>query len=331
MSIGRTVSPTPIVLSVLVVNYNGRHLLDDCLRSLAANVTVPYEVVVVDNASGDGSAAHLAQHHPGVKLVAHDRNAGFAGGNNLAARHARGRYLLLLNTDTVVQNSIDPLVTLLEREPALGALGCRLVYADGRQQESIGHEPGPLRLALSWLPLGPLLPGWPLMRRTVPATSPRYRAEAHGVDWISGAFLLTPRALWERMGGLDERYFMYLEDTDYCRRVRDAGHRIGYSPACTTVHLEGAGRPWIGERAVLDTTASYLRYCEKHRGSAAVVLLALLLPPVFLLRSAALLGAACVGRDRFGKAKARAFARAALQLLGAVTAARRGRIETVRA
>lgn len=305
----------PPVLTVLIVNYNGRHLLDACLASVAANVSVSHEVVVVDNASHDGSAEYLARVHPHVVLVRNERNAGFAGGNNVGARHARGRLLLLLNTDTIVRGPIAPLVAMFERDSALGALGCRLVYGDGRQQESIGYEPTLVRLPLSWLPLGPLLPRTPVARRTVPAADAVYRTGSPAVDWVSGAFLMTPRAEYARLGGLDETFFMYMEDADYCRRVRDAGMRVAYTAACETVHLEGAGRAWVGERAVLDTAASYLAYWRKHHGRAAALLLALLLAPVFALRCVAMLAAACTGHDRCGIAKARAFARAAVRVL----------------
>lgn len=303
----------PVEVSVLIVNYNGRHLLEACIRSVRQQLTASHEVIVVDNASSDDSVSFIAQHFPWVRLIAHPLNAGFTGGNNLAARVARGRYLLLLNTDTQVNSPIDSLLALMASQPAVGALGCRLVYGDGRQQESMGYEPGPLRLVLSWLPFGRL----PLMRRMVPSSSPLYRERFVAAEWVSGAFLLTPKVLWNALGGLDESFFMYMEDTDYCRRVREAGHAVRYSAACEVTHFEGAGRPWIGERAVLNTTDSYLAYMRKFHGAFASLTVRSLLSPVFLARSAAHRVAALLKRDPHGQDKARAFQRAAMRLLGA--------------
>lgn len=303
------------LLSVLIVNFNGRQFLDECLASLARHLSCTYEVVVVDNASSDGSVEHLRRAHPGVRLVPNTRNAGFAAGNNLAARHARGRFLLLLNNDTVVASALDPMVELMQADASIGALGCALFLGDGRRQESIGREHTAWRLLLSWLPLQALSAGgW--ARRSLPAGSSTYRSACAGVEWVSGACLLTRSGLWQQLGGLDERYFMYVEDADYCRRVRDAGHRVAYSDCSRVVHFEGAGRPWRGRRAVLDTARSYLTYGRKFYGPAGRLTLRTLLPAVFLLRAAAHRLVHALGRDPLGREKAGAFAAAALVLAG---------------
>lgn len=306
-----------VEVSVLIVNYNGRHLLKTCLDALARHLAARHEVIVVDNASSDDSLAYLASEFPSVRVIANPVNAGFTGGNNIAARAARGRLLLLLNTDTEVRTPIDPLLALMDAQPSCGVMGCRLLYADGRQQESIGYEPSALSLTLSWLPLGRWMPRWPSMRRTVPASSGLYREALVPAQWVSGAFLLTPRALWDTLGGLDERFFMYMEDTDYCRRVRESGKSVLYSAACTVTHFEGAGRPWIGERAVLNTVDSYLSYVRKFHGGLNLLALRTALSPVFLLRSMANWLIALSGRDPHGRDKARAFRRAAWRLLSA--------------
>ncbi|MEN9544059.1 MAG: hypothetical protein RLZZ598_892 [Pseudomonadota bacterium] len=311
-----TVRP-PVEVSVLIVNYNGRHLLEACLQALERNLATTHEVLLVDNASQDDSLAFLAQQFPWIRVIASPVNTGFTGGNNIAAREARGRLLLLLNTDTEIRTPLAPLLSLMNSQPDCGALGCRLIYSDDRQQESIGYEPSTLRLVFSWLPLGRWLPRWSMVRRTLPAASPLYRNTIASAQWVSGAFLLTPRALWNSLGGLDERFFMYMEDTDYCRRVREAGHRVLYSALCEVTHFEGAGRPWIGERAVLNTTDSYLAYMRKFRGRFALLALRVLLSAVFLARSMANGVAVLTGRDPYGREKSQAFRRAAWRLLGA--------------
>lgn len=304
-----------VVLSILIVNFNGKDFLGPCLDSISIHVTVPHEIIVVDNASRDGSVDYLKQNYPTVRIIESPVNSGFTGGNNLAAKEARGRYLLLLNNDTVICSSVDPLIDLLESKAEVGVLGCRLIYGDGRQQESVGYMPSVLSLVLSWTPLTRFFPRSAKFRRTVRADSALYGQKYSEVEWVSGAFLLTRAELWHQLGGLDEHYFMYMEDTDYCRRVRDFGNKVLYSAACKVFHFEGAGRSWIGERAVLNSTDSYLVYVRKFHGMVAVVILRMLLSQVFIARSLAYFITSVFGMDSNGYEKASAYRRAALRLL----------------
>ena len=309
-------APSEVVLSVLIVNFNGKSFLPDCLDSIKKNISIPHEIIVVDNGSHDGSVDFVRQNYPDVKIIASLINTGFTGGNNLAAKYATGRYLLLLNNDTVVRSPLAPLIEKMDANHSIGVMGCRLLYGDGRQQESVGYMPSVLSLALSWTPLGHIFLQSALFCRTVYAKSALYGQTYSEVEWVSGAFLLTRADLWRRLGGLDEHYFMYMEDTDYCRRIRELGYLVVYS-ACTVVtHFEGAGRAWIGERAVLNTTHSYLVYTNKYYGGRGSLLLRLLLSPIFFTRAVAhgLLGVA--GSDTNGFSKAKAYGRAALKLLG---------------
>lgn len=304
-----------VVLSIQIINFNGKDFLEPCLNSIRKHVTVPYEIILVDNASHDGSVSFLKQNYPTVRVIASPVNLGFTGGNNLAAKEAKGRYLLLLNNDTVICSSIDPLIDLMESKAEIGALGCRLVYGDGRQQESVGYMPSALSLVFSWTPLARLFPRSAKFRRTVRADSALYRQTYSEVEWVSGAFLLTRADVWRQLNGLDEHYFMYMEDTDYCRRVRDTGNTVLYSAACKVIHFEGAGRSWIGERAVLNTTNSYLVYVRKFQGMIVVIVLRMLLSQVFLVRSLAHFIASVLGMDSNGYEKAGAYRRAALRLI----------------
>lgn len=303
------------LLSVVIVNYNGIRFLGNCLASLQIHLPESSEVIVVDNASQDGSAAWLEEHHAWVKLIRSAENLGFAGGNNLGAQAARGEYLLLLNNDTVVQTSFDPLLDLMMSNSSIGALGCMLVYGNGRLQESAGYAHTLPRLVLSWLPLRRIFPRCAAFLRTVSATSNLYGNPLASVDWVSGACLVTPLALWRQLGGLDERYFMYVEDVDYCRRVADAGYAVAYSACAVVTHFEGAGRTWVGRRAVLNTAGSYLVFAHKFFNLWERIGLRIFLPVVFASRAAMCLLSSILRLDEEGHEKAVAFSVAAWRLL----------------
>ncbi len=303
------------LLSVVIVNYNGIRFLANCLASLGAHLPESSEVIVVDNASHDGSVEWMEEHHSWVKLIRSTQNLGFAGGNNLGVQSARGKYLLLLNNDTVVQTSLEPMLDLMLLNPSIGALGCTLLYGDGRLQESVGYVHTLSRLILSWLPLKRIFPRCETFRCTVSAISSLYKKQFSFVDWVSGACLMTPRALWRQLDGLDERYFMYVEDVDYCRRVTDAGYTVVYSACARVTHFEGAGRTWVGSRAVLNTAVSYLVFAHKFFNLWERVVLRIFLPVVFASRAAMCMLSSMLKRDENGHEKAKAFGIAAWRIL----------------
>ena len=276
--------PTPRV-SILLANYNGEPFLAGCLDSIRQRVGVAHEVILVDNASTDGSVALIEAGYPDVRLVRSERNLGFTGGNNLAAGYATAPLLLLLNTDTRLASGLAAAIDLAALDE-IGAVGCRLVYPDGRLQPSIGYEHTPARLVASWLGLDRRRGAPALFHRTV--TDPAHYEVPHDdVAWVSGACLLTRTEIWRRLGGLDDRYFMYVEDVDYCRRVRELGYRVAYTPLATVEHVEAAGRSWVGRRALLSTSRSYAIFTRKFYGGAAEVLVRASLGLVFVLRAAA--------------------------------------------
>lgn len=303
-----------IALSILIVNYNGKKFLGPCFDSIRKYADVPHEVIVVDNASQDGSVDYLKQNYPGVHVVSSAVNLGFAGGNNLAAQNANGKYLLLLNNDTEIRSSIRPVIGLMDERADAGVLGCRLFYADKRQQESVGYFPTVLSLILSWLPFAKRFPNVSWLRRLVRLDSQLYKQSCAEADWVSGAFLLTRTGLWHKLHGMDANYFMYMEDIDYCRRIQEGGHKILYSANCEVIHYEGSGRPWIGRAAVVNSVNSYLVYLEKFHGWFAVFVLCLFLPPVFLLRGVCHSLTNLLGFDPYGLEKARTYCHAARRL-----------------
>ena len=229
-------------LSVIVVSYNTRQLLDDCLRSLYAAAPPPggMEVIVVDNASADGSVAMVAEKYPQAVLLTCDENRGYSAANNRGSAVARGEYLLYLNSDTVVGERalVEPLA-YMRANPTVGALTVRLVYPDGRRDPD-NHRgfPTPWNALCHFSGLSRLF-----------AHSPRFNgyfrsyedfAAVHAVPVIAGSYMMMPRALDRQLGGWDETYFFYGEDIDYCYRIGAAGYTIIYYPLVEVLHYKGA-------------------------------------------------------------------------------------------
>ncbi|MBL8566156.1 MAG: glycosyltransferase family 2 protein [Hyphomicrobiaceae bacterium] len=232
-------APRPEV-SILIVSYNTRELTLAAIQSAWEETHVGKEIIVVDNASTDGSAAAIAAHPAGVRLIALDENVGFGQANNVAASHARGEYLLLLNPDTVVlPRSIDLLVAFARSEPDAGIWGGRTLFADMTLNPSSCWG----RMTL-----------WSLVCRVSGLTalfpaSPLFNSEALGcwrrdterpVDIVSGCFLLITAELWKSLRGFDPTFFMYGEEADLCLRARALGAQPMSTPAATIVHYGGA-------------------------------------------------------------------------------------------
>jgi GT2 family glycosyltransferase len=239
-------------LAIVVVSYNARADLERCLESLhAAPPRLDHEIVVVDNRSNDDSVA-AARRWPDVRVIALDANVGFARANNVGLRATSSVNVLLLNSDTIVPaGAIDRLVAELDRDPDVAIVGPRLVDGGGRAELSFGAMIAPLnelrqkRLARS-------------------AAVERLTRERHYPDWVSGACLLVRRADAEAVGGLDERFFMYTEDVDFCAAVRACGRRVLFTPEVEIVHLRGRS----AAAAPAATRAAYRRsqiaFYEKH-------------------------------------------------------------------
>jgi N-acetylglucosaminyl-diphospho-decaprenol L-rhamnosyltransferase len=251
---------TPQV-DVIIVNHNTAADVLACLRSLHdAPPSAGHRIVVVDNGSTDDSVARVRERFPAVEVMPLGRNAGFAAANNAAIRATSAARILLLNSDTTVPaGAID---RLLERLDATGAVaaGPRLVDGQGRPE-------------LSWGPmLSPAAEAWQALRHRIaahPGTWARRQADAwtsreREVDWISGACLLVRREATEAAGLLDERYFMYEEDVDFCAALRAGGGRILFTPAATVVHLRGRSVAAAGRRPSAYYDRSHLEFYRKH-------------------------------------------------------------------
>ena len=299
------------ILSVLIVNYNGSQFIRGCIDSVLKHCPHGTELIIVDNASKDNSVDIISAEYPSVKLILSRDNLGFVGGNNLAAANASGKYFLLLNNDTIINSPISPLLEIINDSPTIGVIGCRLVYGDGDQQETIGRELTPAVLALGWTPLSLV----PVFRRTLHHRSNQYLLEYYESDWISGAFLITPNYLWQKLEGMDSSYFMYMEDVDYCKRIRQLGFKVVYSAKCTTTHFEGHGRPWIGRSALLNTIDSYHIYLKKFFGIRTLKWFNPLLSFIFCIRAFIFIIFFIFRRNKITLEKAEAYMKAASNLL----------------
>jgi N-acetylglucosaminyl-diphospho-decaprenol L-rhamnosyltransferase len=241
-----------IQLSIIIVSFNARADLERCLESLqAAPPAVPHEILVVDNGSTDGSA-DAARRWPRVQVVEAGGNLGFARANNIGIRASSGSAILLLNSDTIVPpGAIDRLIAELDRHPEAAVAGPRLVDGTGRAELSFGRMIGP----------------WNELRQKRLARSAAVEAltrQPQYPDWVSGACLLVRRADADAVGGLDERYFMYTEDVDFCAAIRARGRKILFVPGVEVVHLRGRSAASAPGATREHYRRSQLAFYEKH-------------------------------------------------------------------
>lgn len=287
-------------LSIVIVNWNVRELLRACLKSLtdderrtavdeqASSVIrrpSSLEIIVIDNASSDGSAAMVAAEFPAVTLIANSENRGFTGGNNQGISIARGRYVFFLNPDTVVAG--DALATMsayMDAHPAVGACGPQLLYGDGSLQSSRRRFP---TLMTALFESTPLAWHWPAAhnpwarRYHMEDTQTSQALPGETVDWLVGAALMVRREALAQVGGFDEGYFMYSEELDWCRRAKYAGWQIVHLPDAQVVHYEGKSSEQVVAARHIRFQTSRVRYFRKFHGPLAAGFLRLAILGMF--------------------------------------------------
>jgi GT2 family glycosyltransferase len=261
-------------VSISLVNTNSRELLLACLESLRG---VDAEIVVLDNASEDGSADAVRERFPGVRLIEQRHRAGFGANHNTVIRATTGRYVFILNEDTTSEDwGFERMVAHLDANPRVAALAPRLVYPDGRVQSSAWRFPSPATAAAGLLTLG---------RAGILQSG---GDETRDVDWAMAAALLVRReALDSAVGGVglfDEGFFIYSEETDLCRRLRDAGWRTQFFPSVTVVHHESQFSAGIPEQRINEMWRGRHRYWAKHHSAAGARAAALLTGAQYALR-----------------------------------------------
>ncbi|MEO9573506.1 MAG: glycosyltransferase family 2 protein [Tateyamaria sp.] len=255
-------------LSIVIVNWNTQDLLRDCLRSVHAGLgNLKAEVLVVDNASTDGSCDMVISEFREVRLMKSKSNLGFAGGNNLALRLARGRYVLLLNTDTLVHGTVlQDAVTWLDENPLCGVMGPKVLNTDGTVQPSCSSFPSLGFLAMQTLGLTRFrcfdayrMTGWD-------------RSSERQVDVISGAAMFVRSSAMAQVGLLDEAFFFYGEETDWCRRFRNAGWDIVFTPIPSITHFGNGSVSKLSHKRDVLMTEGTTRLHLKHGGWVAGIL-----------------------------------------------------------
>ena len=249
-------------LTVVIVSYNSAIDLDRCLASLRdPGPRTAHEVVVVDNASSDGSPALVRERHPQVRLLVLPENVGFARANNLAVRQTAGELVLFLNSDTIVPpGAVDGLVGALDAHADAAAAGPRLVDALGHVELSFGRMVGPLSELRQKRLLDDIEAGQPHALAALARATDKHSWP----DWVSGACLLVRRADAEAVGLFDERFFMYLEDVDLCASLRARGRRILFVPEVTVTHLRGRSRRAAPEATERAYRRSQVAFYAKH-------------------------------------------------------------------
>jgi GT2 family glycosyltransferase len=281
-------------LSVIVVTYNSRDLTLACAASVLAEQgrsRAEIELVIVDNASTDGTADALREGAPEARILVQPANLGFAGGNNVGLAAAGGRYLMLLNSDTeVCAGALDTLVAFMEAHPEAGACGPMLLNPDGSLQPTGRDLPTLGSLLLDTTRL------YRLWRRDLYAQRGRDYDEVAVVGELAAAALVVRRSVYAQVGGLDTRFFFYYEDIDWCKRIGDAGYRIYYVPGAQVVHQwQGTSRTvsTLTYRAGQDSVRYYFR---KHHGPLA----AWAVQAMLIGKEAALLLASALRRRQSG-------------------------------
>jgi GT2 family glycosyltransferase len=271
-------------VSIIVVNWNTKDLLRDCLTSVYECAgAVDFEIIVVDNASTDGSAEMLKNEFKDVILIENIENRGFAAANNQGMAVAKGRYVLLLNSDTVVLDScIAKTVCFADANPQAAVIGCRVLNPDHTLQPTCFMFPSLLNMLLSSTYLYKLFPKNRFFGRehmTWWDTS-----DVREVDYVRGCFMLVRREGIEQVGMMDERFFMYSEETDWCYRFKKGGWKVVFTPKADIIHLLGASTKKRRAEMTLQVWGSLLLFFKKHRSVPAYATMCFLIAIFFILR-----------------------------------------------
>ncbi|MBO0330932.1 glycosyltransferase family 2 protein [[Muricauda] lutisoli] len=245
-------------LSIIIVNYNGAKYLQGCLDSVKNTCNgIDYEIIIVDNNSSDNSLDILKRKYAEeVCLIESKENLGFAGGNNLGVSKSNGKYILLLNNDTILLDKLEPLIKLIG-DDEIGAIGIKMLGKQREYRKSVGRFPSAFNLIK-------------LSRLYYSSKSFKlgnFHKDSYTVDWIEGSFLLTRRQLWDKVGGLDDTFFMYGEDLDYCKKVSIQLKKCIYYTKCSYIHFGGynAGRQKLLKKG-------FVKYLNKHAKGLGKVL-----------------------------------------------------------
>lgn len=266
-------------VSIIIVNWNAKEYLLRCLQSLITEgSTSNTEIIIVDNASKDGSQEAIRQHFPYVKLICNDKNLGFARANNIAIRLSSGKYVCMINSDATVRNGcIDRMRSYMDENPGVGVLGPMILNQDLTLQTSFMEFPSLRKSFYKALGLHRILPHSKYFS-SYPTNRP-HQDTPSTVDVLSGCFWMVRRDAIEQVGLLDESFFLYLEDVDWCKRFHEAGWNVVYFPHAQAIHYGQASSSNCPGRFFCELLKSRLIYWRKHhgrRGQFAILSISLL-------------------------------------------------------
>lgn len=259
-------------ISIIIVNYNVKEFLQNLIHSIhKAAQNLSYEIIIIDNASDDGSIELIREKFSEVKLFVNNENLGFSKANNTGLKAASGKYLLLLNPDTIVrEDTFEEMINFFEANPDAGLAGCKILNPDGTLQLACRRSfPGPWTSFCKVTGLSALFPDSKLFARY--NLTYLNENESYEVDAISGSFMMFPKRTYEELGGLDEQFFMYGEDLDFCYRIQQAGYKVYYVHSTQIIHYKGEST----KRSSLDETKFFYNamhlFVKKHLASSFLV------------------------------------------------------------
>jgi GT2 family glycosyltransferase len=275
-SLGRKLSEPVVDLSIIIVSWNVRSLLQTCLKSVEVEQgALRLEIIVVDSGSDDGSPEMVREQFPQVHLIVREDNVGFPLGNNIGLAEANGRYLLLLNPDTeVVGDALSRMVGYLDGNPDVGVVGGQLLNPDNTVQSSRRRFPTVATAFFESTWFQPFAPKGILRRYYAEDIDD---GETADVDWVKGACLMTRKTILDEVGPLDADYFMYSEELDWCKRIKMAGWRVVYFPEAKIIHYEGKSSEQAVTARHINFQRAKLRYFRKYHGMMIMILLRIFL------------------------------------------------------
>lgn len=271
-------------ISIIIVSWNTKDILRDCLDSVYAQTQgVDYEVIVIDNNSHDGSARMVADDFPEVILIENEDNRGFAAANNQGMQIAKGQYILLLNSDTIVlDGAIQKTLSFAGKNEKVAVIGCKILNKDMTLQPSCFMFPSILNLILSSLYFYKLFPRNKFFARE--KMGYWQRDDVRDVDVVTGCFMLVRRNAIDQVGLFDEDYFIYAEETDWCWRFKKAGWKNRFYPDAEIIHLGGQSSKIVRTDMILQIRKSLLLFFKKNYAKSSYRIAALLMSIFFILR-----------------------------------------------
>jgi hypothetical protein len=253
-----------VELSIIIVNYNTEEELFQCILSITqSRINVEYEVIVVDNASKKGSLSRVKNTF-NIRTIQNTKNVGFARAVNQGIHHSKGKYILLLNPDTVVeQNTIQTLLDWIKEKKDLGCVAPAITYPDGKLQPSVRSFPTFIKVFFGRRSLlTRLFPNNPITRSYLLLDMDYTKPQE--VDWVTGACLMTRKDILNEVGLLDERFFLFVEDADFCYRLKEHGYKVYYIPNVKVIHKFGAATDKFWQRSLLSHNFGMFLFFEKH-------------------------------------------------------------------